>query len=175
MWARRGSEPFHLVKIYPITAASGRPGPKRREGDLQVPEGFYTIDLFNPKSLFHLSLRLNYPNAADRLLSDPDKPGCDIYIHGGAASVGCLPLGDDGIEEVYHRVERSRQPVSVHLFPARMAGKSWEDFSAAYPDLASFWQRLQPAYDAFERDRQLPVIHVLANGRYAVTPSSKSP
>lgn len=44
---------YKLFKTYDICAPSGDLGPKRKEGDGQVPEGFYEIDLFNPKSNYH--------------------------------------------------------------------------------------------------------------------------
>ena len=97
LWARPANDHalFHLVHTYPIQCASGRLGPKRREGDGQVPEGFYFVERFNPRSLFHLSLGLNYPNASDRLLTtNPAQPGSDVFIHGNAVSVGCLAMGD---------------------------------------------------------------------------------
>ncbi|HZH97477.1 MAG TPA: hypothetical protein VEX38_00780, partial [Fimbriimonadaceae bacterium] len=73
------SERFHFLQTYPIVGVSGGPGPKRREGDRQIPEGVYHIDRFNPNSRFHLSLGLSYPNKADRLLGDPERPGSDIF------------------------------------------------------------------------------------------------
>lgn len=97
---------FHWVKSYPVLAASGGPGPKLREGDRQVPEGFYEVELLNPNSRFHLSLRLNYPSPVDLLRAgeddrDPDTLGGDIMIHGRAASIGCLAIGDAAIEELF--------------------------------------------------------------------------
>ena len=71
------------------------------QGDYQVPEGFYYINEFNPNSNYHLSLGLNYPNASDRILSDSLSPGGDIYIHGSCVSVGCIPVTDEQIEEIY--------------------------------------------------------------------------
>jgi len=96
----------HFVCSYPILGASGTSGPKLREGDKQVPEGFYRIELLNPNSRYHLSLRVNYPNAEDidRAVEDgrdPSNLGGDIMIHGGAASIGCLALGDPAIEELF--------------------------------------------------------------------------
>ncbi|MEJ7677428.1 MAG: L,D-transpeptidase family protein [Segetibacter sp.] len=79
----------------------GAIGPKRLQGDYQVPEGFYYINEFNPKSTYHLSLGINYPNASDRVLSDSIKPGGDIYIHGNCVTIGCIPLQNDQIEELY--------------------------------------------------------------------------
>ena len=90
-----------LVGVFPVCAPSGVLGPKRVEGDLQVPEGQYFIDRFNPVSRFHLSLGINYPNEVDRARSGDQNPGGDIFIHGGCATVGCLPVGDDAIEILY--------------------------------------------------------------------------
>lgn len=97
---------FVLVKSYPVLAASGGSGPKLREGDLQVPEGFYELELLNPNSRFHLSLRLNYPSPADLLRAgeddrNPETLGGDIMIHGRAVSTGCLAMGDSAIEELF--------------------------------------------------------------------------
>lgn len=175
VWTRQGYGPFTLRHTYPLTASSGLPGPKRKEGDRQVPEGFYVVDAFNPHSNFHLSLRVNYPNAADRVFADKEQPGSDIYIHGGAASIGCMPIGDEAIEEVYRLAEESakaQRAIPVHIFPARMSGEGWEKFrevqAANRPELASFWAELQPAYDAFEKSRRLPRVEVTADGHYSV-------
>ncbi len=95
-----------LVGEFPILAASGDLGPKLREGDRQVPEGVYRVESLNPNSRFHLSLRLNYPSDLDIQQAhadgrDPNSLGGDIMIHGGAASVGCIAIGDPAIERVF--------------------------------------------------------------------------
>jgi hypothetical protein len=95
-----------FVCSYAILAASGISGPKLREGDKQVPEGFYRIELLNPNSRYHLSLRVNYPNAEDIEHAREDgrdlsNLGGDIMIHGGDASVGCLAIGNPAIEELF--------------------------------------------------------------------------
>ncbi len=160
LWARNGAgESFRLVKRLPIIAASGGPGPKRREGDMQVPEGFYEVDRFNPRSNFHLSLGLNYPNASDRILGDPVSPGFDIFIHGGNASIGCLALGDDGIEEIYLAALDSRvRPIRVHLFPARMDTADWPTWRdaqvARHPEFRALWEELATAWNRFGRERR---------------------
>ena len=108
LWARAGDR-WTFVRSYLIRAASGRLGPKLREGDHQVPEGVYDVTALNPSSRYHLSLRLDYPNAFDRARASEDgrdRLGGDIMIHGGAMSVGCLALGDSAIEEMYALVER---------------------------------------------------------------------
>lgn len=99
---KRGAMKF--VKSYPVLAASGTAGPKLREGDLQVPEGIYRITLLNPNSKFHLSLRLNYPNEFDIAKGRADhreRLGGDIMIHGNEVSIGCIAIGDPGIEELF--------------------------------------------------------------------------
>lgn len=87
-----------LLKTWPILAASGGPGIKRKEGDRQVPEGIYRLTTLNPQSSFHLSVRVDYPDAEDRANGCTGK---DIYVHGGAASIGCVAIGNPAIEEVY--------------------------------------------------------------------------
>ena len=92
------------VCSYPILAASGQLGPKLREGDRQVPEGIYEVELLNPNSLYHLSIRLNYPNKFDRLMAMADnrtKLGGDIMIHGSNMSIGCLAMGDEAAEDLF--------------------------------------------------------------------------
>ena len=102
-WARQGDR-WVLYRSYPVLAASGGPGPKLREGDQQVPEGIYRLTHLNPASSYHLSIRVDYPNAFDRARGAEDgrtSLGGDIYIHGKAVSIGCLAIGDDNIEELF--------------------------------------------------------------------------
>ena len=104
LWASRGGDAWRHVADYPITAASGVAGPKLREGDRQVPEGLYRIVALNPNSRYHLSMKLDFPNAFDRRHAERDDrehPGSDIFIHGKAVSVGCLAVGDAAIEELF--------------------------------------------------------------------------
>lgn len=104
LWAPDKQGRQRLIKTYPILAASGQPGPKLREGDRQVPEGIYAIESLNPNSRFHLSLRVNYPNAEDRRRAREDgrtQLGGDIMIHGSDASIGCLAMGDPASEELF--------------------------------------------------------------------------
>jgi murein L,D-transpeptidase YafK len=171
-WGRDNSEPMKLIKTWQLTAQSGVPGPKRREGDRQIPEGCYQVVAFNPKSNYHLSLGLDYPNAADRVHSDREKPGFDIYIHGSNVSIGCLAIGDDMIEELYllaadFRGER-KDAIPVHIFPARMKGSEWEDLRVWYPQLVNFWGELEPIYRAFESSGRVPAVQISKSGEYEV-------
>jgi murein L,D-transpeptidase YafK len=120
LWASNGYV-WRLIKIYPILAASGGPGPKLREGDDQVPEGIYKITSLNPHSRFHLSLDLNYPNAFDRQHACWDHrchPGSNIFIHGHAVSIGCIAIGDRAIEELFVLIYKTGlQQVTVIIAP----------------------------------------------------------
>jgi murein L,D-transpeptidase YafK len=101
---------WETAATFPVTAASGHPGPKLREGDGQVPEGVYAIESLNPNSMFHLALRVGYPNEFDRARATEDgrtELGGDIMVHGGAASIGCIAIGDPAIEEVFALVART--------------------------------------------------------------------
>ena len=92
------------VLEYPILAASGHAGPKLREGDMQVPEGVYAVESLNPNSMYHVALRVGYPSEEDRARAASDgrtRLGGDIMIHGGAASVGCLAMGDSAAAELF--------------------------------------------------------------------------
>jgi hypothetical protein len=104
VWACRTENKFKLVRTYPILAASGKLGPKLKEGDYQVPEGLYKIESLNPNSRFHLSLKLNYPNDLDRQQATIEgrvNPGGDIMIHGSNVSIGCLAMGDEAAEDLF--------------------------------------------------------------------------
>ena len=108
LWAADADDWKH-IKDYPVLAASGTPGPKLREGDRQVPEGMYRIEYLNPNSSYHLSMKLNYPNEFDLRKADEDgrkNPGSDIFIHGKSVSIGCIAVGDSGIEELFDLVSR---------------------------------------------------------------------
>jgi murein L,D-transpeptidase YafK len=167
VWARnQGEGLFRLLHRYELAATSGHLGPKRRAGDYQVPEGFYEIDCFNPKSNFHLSLGLNYPNAADRALGEA-QPGGDIFIHGGAVTVGCLPITDAGIEELYLLAVAARaagqKVIPVHIFPFPMTEAELAQRPGS-PHQA-FWRGLVPGYAYFERHRQVAQPAQLATVR----------
>jgi hypothetical protein len=109
VWAEKGGEKggegeWIHIHDYPIRALSGSAGPKLRQGDRQVPEGFYRITWLNPYSSFHLSLKLDYPNVYDREQARNEgrgELGGDIFIHGEEASRGCLAMGNTVIEDLF--------------------------------------------------------------------------
>lgn len=119
---------LHFIRSFPIHAASGGPGPKLAEGDRQVPEGVYGIELLNPNSRFHLSLRVSYPNQHDRARARRDRRsqlGGDIMIHGSNVSVGCLAMGDESAEDIFVLAARTGiQKISVILAPRDLRVKA---------------------------------------------------
>jgi murein L,D-transpeptidase YafK len=176
LWARSDdAEPFTLVTAYPVCALPGQLGPKQRLGDLQVPEGFYFIDEFNPVSAYHLSLRVDYPNLADRMRRQALALGGDIFIHGGCETVGCVPIEDHNIRELYWIAAQARGAgqavIPVHIFPARLDDDrlAWlEQTFSPEPALLEFWRNLAEGYAYFETTRRVPWVTVSEDGRYAV-------
>jgi murein L,D-transpeptidase YafK len=168
--------PFQLFKTYKVCALAGTIGPKRMEGDFQVPEGFYYINEFNARSTYYLSLGLNYPNSSDRILSDSLQPGGEIYIHGSCVTVGCIPLTDAQIDEIYILAAQAKSSgqdfIPVHIFPVRYNVKKSLDYLNSItkddPQLKQFELRLSDAFDYFEKYRQLPVVMVNEKGDYVI-------
>jgi murein L,D-transpeptidase YafK len=169
VWVRSTDQTqFKLLKTYPICAMAGALGPKR-----QTPEGFYYIDGFNPVSDFHLSLKLDYPNRSDQLLSPEAKLGGNIFIHGGCKTEGCLAVTDDAIKELYWLAVEARnlgqQMIPVHIFPTRLTDGELQRLGKMFankPTLPLFWQNLKTGYDYFESQHKLPVISVEKSGYY---------
>ena len=168
---------FVLFKEYDICRNSGELGPKRQQGDRQVPEGFYFIEIFNPTSSYHLSLGINYPNESDSIMGLSNNLGGDIYIHGGCVTVGCLPLRDEPITELYWLSVRTRaggqEQIPVHIFPAKMDLINYErllDYNPDKAELVDFWNNLRKGYVYFEKFRMLPKIKVKPTGEYVIFP-----
>lgn len=177
VWVRNSdNEKFQLFKTYNVCVMAGNLGPKRIEGDYQVPEGFYCISGFNPRSEYHLSLKISYPNESDKILSDQQNPGSGIYIHGNCVSVGCIPLDNDQVDEVYLIASAAKlngeTNIPLHIFPVRFDRPKSLAFYTKYSfdniALQHFTTSLKPAYDYFEQHRTLPLIGIMTNGDYEV-------
>lgn len=158
-WVKENKQ-YELFKIYPFCYASGNLGPKRKQGDLQVPEGIYYIDRFNPFSNFYLSLGINYPTETDKKLAHSDDPGGDIFIHGDCVSVGCVAITDDLIKEVYWLAAQAKssgqQKIPVHLFPFQLNHTfKWLRFKLQYPQHQNFWKGLLEPFEDFENHKDL--------------------
>ncbi|MEO1052642.1 MAG: L,D-transpeptidase family protein [Bacteroidota bacterium] len=175
LWAKnKDDQAYQLIKTYAICSGSGDPGPKRMEGDFQVPEGFYHIDRFNPWSNFYLSLGINYPNKSDKILGKKGKLGGDIFIHGNCVTIGCIPITDDQIKELYvftvEAKHSGQQSIPVNIFPARMTDAMMVQLKKEHnnPELISFWEDIKPGFDHFEKYKQLPSIIFLPNGKHQI-------
>lgn len=167
VWAASKKDaPLTHVTTYGICRISGELGPKRAEGDYQVPEGFYTIHYLWPISNYHLEMKVGYPNASDRILGSRS-PGGDIMIHGSCASIGCLSMSDERIEELWvmaSPVTKAGAKVHVHIFPARDLAGLLADKELSKN--APFWGNLKEGLDAFESAHKLPAVGVDWRGRY---------
>ncbi len=175
VWAKNKQESiFKLIKVYDFCASTGVLGPKRRSGDRQTPEGFYTIDAFNPTSNYYLSFRVGYPNASDKKFADWLNPGDNIFVHGSCITIGCIPVGDDNIKELYLLAARAKsegQDIPVHIFPNKMTDENYSALKTEYASnatLLEFWSWLKPGYDAFEKSNTVPTVTVDEAGKYIV-------
>lgn len=167
LWVEDEAE-FRLFRTYPICNYSGALGPKLREGDRQSPEGIYQVGLgaLNPRSSYHLSFNLGFPNPYDR---QKGRTGSYLMVHGDCLSIGCYAMTDLVIEEIYVIAEAAlnsgQASFSVHAFPFRMTTERMQQ--AAGHRWIAFWQELRPIYQAFEDNRQVPVVRLI-DGNYAI-------
>jgi len=161
MWNRGADGTFQLSKTYEMCTWSGTLGPKLKEGDGQSPEGFYFIkpSSLNPKSSYHLSFNLGFPNAYDRT---HNRTGSFLMVHGDCVSIGCYAMTDDGIEEIYKDVEAAfaggQVFIRVHIFPFAMTDENLAKQSEN-PN-HGFWTNLKTGWDWFERERVPPNVSV---------------
>jgi murein L,D-transpeptidase YafK len=178
VWVADSSGTYKLFKSYTVCSYSGTLGPKTRQGDMQTPEGFYSITRFNPESRYHLSLDVGYPNARDRAMG---YTGGDVMVHGYCRSAGCLAMSDISetdhtqIEEIYllalEARRKGQREIPVHMFPFPLT-EAMIQRHAQYGH-ERFWRELKPAYDYFERNRRPPAVSVVG-GRYQVLESEAS-
>lgn len=175
LWAYSvDSSKYILVKTYPICETVGDLGPKRQEGDFQIPEGFYYLENLNPISKYHLSIRVSYPNESDRILGVHEKLGGDIYIHGKCETVGCLPMTDELIKEIYiinlYAKAEGQDSIPIHIFPTKLTPKNLNklkmDYFSGNSEILKFWNNIKIGYDIFEKTKLLPVISVDEKGSY---------
>jgi murein L,D-transpeptidase YafK len=172
VWLRsKEQKEYKLFKTYNICASSGELGPKRQQGDGQVPEGFYNVAAFNPYSSYYLSLGVSYPNASDKIVGKGNLGG-DIMIHGNCVTIGCMPLTDNYIKEVYVLAVEARnngqQSIPIHIFPTKLDenGMAFLTKESSNPALLNFWKNLKTGYDYFEQNKMLPKVTVDKAGKY---------
>jgi hypothetical protein len=154
LWRQQRDGAWILAKTYPICRFSGGLGPKRRQGDRQAPEGFYsiTVSSLNPHSREHLSINTGYPNQFDR---NWGYTGSDVMIHGGCSSAGCYAMTDASMEEIYAAVRDSarsgQQSVQLQIYPFRMT--DWRMLGLTHDHNLAFWLELKRGWDWFESHR----------------------
>ena len=118
-----------VIRSYRVSLGRGGKGQKMRAGDHKTPEGNYVIDWRNPRSRFHLSLHISYPNAADvqRAREHGFAPGGDIMIHGlqnGLGWIGrfhrladwtdgCIAVTDSEMDQIWRAVPDGT-PIEIH-------------------------------------------------------------
>jgi len=102
IFARGQDGKWKKVASHPIVACSGELGPKLKEGDMQVPEGFYKTSALDAGT--HLCLWVDYPNREDKVNARAEhrtKLGGNIQIHEGVYSTGCVVLSHDDMAELF--------------------------------------------------------------------------
>ena len=172
VWKRDKAGQYKLLKTYDICAWSGELGPKKKEGDRQAPEGFYTVSRgqMNPNSSYHLSFDLGFPNRFDRSLG---RTGSHLMVHGDCSSRGCYAMEDDAIEEIYALAREAfmggQQAFQVQAFPFRMTPENMAKH--ANSEHLAFWEMLKEGSDHFEVTGVAPKVDV-CNQRYVFNASA---
>jgi murein L,D-transpeptidase YafK len=160
LWVDDGKQ-FKLLKTWVICKFSGSLGPKLKEGDGQAPEGFYFVPRkrMNPRSRFHLSFNLGYPNAYDRARK---RTGSALMVHGNCVSIGCYAMTDMRIEKIYSLCDAALQNgqkfFRVHVFPFRMTAANLKRHGNS--KWMGEWRNLKTGYDWFEKTKRPPNVTV---------------
>lgn len=153
-------------------ATSGTLGPKVCQGDLQIPEGYYHINHFNPYSNFFLSLGVSYPNKADIKKRPSKDKGGAIYVHGNCVTIGCIPLTDDIIKELYVLCVLAKNygqtSLGIHIFPFRLSAVNLDFAIRQFPDHTDFWTNLYHTEKSFDSLQIQKKIIITETGDYAV-------
>ena len=159
IWKLTKAGRYALMKSYPVCRWSGQLGPKTREGDRQVPEGFYTVTpaQMNPNSALWLAFNVGYPNAMERSLG---RNGGDIMVHGTCSSRGCFAMTNEQIEEIYAVMREAfaagQKSVQFQSYPFRMTAENLAKFRND-PNLP-FWKNLKEGNDRFEVTKLEPAV-----------------
>ena len=174
VWKAKDDGRFYLFKTYPICSYSGGLGPKIEQGDRQAPEGFYlvSLDQMNPRSKYHLSFDVGFPNAYDRAYG---RTGQNIMVHGDCTSSGCYAMTDAVVEEIFilarEALQGGQPAFQIQAFPFRMTAANM----AAHKDdkWIDFWKNLKEGYDYFEISHLPPKVAVCEK-RYLINASFTS-
>jgi murein L,D-transpeptidase YafK len=173
IYVKKSSEMvWKIYKEFPFCSFSGDLGPKRAEGDFQIPEGYYHINHFNPYSNFLLSLGVSYPNKADKIKSTFSKKGGAIYMHGDCVTIGCIPVQDEPIKEIYILSvlgkNNGQRRVPIHIFPFEYSNKTMSIAVKRYPEHADFWENIYDIERNFDSTMVVPEVGINSTGDYYV-------
>lgn len=166
VWKMTASGEYQLLKTFPMCRWSGQLGPKKTEGDRQVPEGFYAITpaQLNPNSSFYLSFNVGYPNTYDKQFG---RTGSHIMVHGACSSRGCFSMTDEQIAEIYALTREAfgggQKAVQLQSLPFRMTPDNLAKYRA--DENMPFWKNLKEGADHFEVTKREPQVNV-CNRRY---------
>lgn len=175
IWKEGPDGRYAHLKTYPICRWSGQLGPKKREGDRQAPEGFYTVtpDLMNPNSAYYLSFNLGYPNRFDR---EHGRTGQHLMVHGSCTSAGCFAMTDETVAEIYAIAREAfaggQRGFQVQSFPFRMTPENLA--KKRYDEHIAFWRNLKEGHDHFKVTQRPPQVEV-CNRRYSFNTQGCAP
>jgi murein L,D-transpeptidase YafK len=161
IWKMKSDGHYALLKSYPMCRWSGQLGPKTREGDRQVPEGFYPISpgQMNPNSNYYLSFNVGYPNAYDRAFG---RSGGTIMVHGACSSAGCFSMTDHQIAEIYAIAREAfnggQREIQMQSYPFHMTAENIARHRLD-PNI-DFWRQLKNGSDHFEVAKTEPSVLV---------------
>jgi len=161
IWKMTADGSYTHLKTYPMCRWSGQLGPKMREGDRQVPEGFYTITpgQMNPNSNYYLSFNVGYPNAYDKAHG---YTGGMIMVHGDCSSAGCYSMTDEQIAEIYAIAREAfsggQQAIQMQSMPFRMTPENLAKHRLD-PNMP-FWKEIKTGADSFDVTKREPKVAV---------------
>ncbi len=173
VWKQDASGQYALLKTFPMCRWSGQLGPKKTEGDRQVPEGFYAItpQQLNPHSQFYLSFNVGYPNSYDRQLG---RTGSAIMVHGACSSRGCFSMTDEQIADIYALTREAfgggQKAVHMQSLPFRMTPQNLAKYRA--DEHMPFWKNLKEGADHFDLTKREPQVSVCSR-RYVFNAQAK--
>lgn len=172
LYVRNKSEDkWKVYDTLEFCTTSGTLGPKVQQGDMQIPEGYYNINHFNPYSNFLLSLGVSYPNKADIRKRPSEDKGGAIYVHGGCVTIGCIPLTDDVIQELYILSVLAKNygqtNVPIHIFPFHLTEFNLNYANQKMSEHEAFWSNLYKTESYFDSLKiQKPVLIDAAGDYY---------
>jgi len=161
IWKMKSNGEYALLKTYPMCRWSGQLGPKKREGDMQVPEGFYPITpgQMNPNSHYYLAFNVGYPNAYDRAYG---RTGGNVMVHGVCSSAGCFSMTDEQVADIYAIARDSfrggQREIQLQSYPFHMTAENMAKFRLD-PNI-DFWKNLKNGSDYFEVTKTEPPVLV---------------